>query len=83
MSVCFTVNDMLSFGGSGDKLLAVATNEDPINPDSMHLYYFTGAGTVAHPTSSTPLKTSVSGLYTIISLANDPTNNNIAYIFYN
>ena len=44
MSVCYTVNDMLSVGGSGDKLLAVATNEDTINSHSMHLYYFTGAG---------------------------------------
>ena len=35
---------MLSFGGSGDKLLAVATSEDLINPNPMHLYYLTGAG---------------------------------------
>ena len=74
---------MLSFGGSGDNLLAVATNEDTINSHSMHLYYFSGAGTNEHPGSSIPLKTSVSGLYTIINLAIDPTNNNKAYIFYN
>ena len=35
---------MLSFGGSGDKLLAVATNEDLINSNAMHLYYLIGAG---------------------------------------
>jgi hypothetical protein len=74
---------MLSFGGSGDKLLAVATNEDPMNLHSMHLYYFTGAGTGAHPTSSTSFETIVSGLYIIICITNDPLNNDIAYIFYN
>ena len=73
---------MLSFGGSGDKLLAVATNEDPIVSHSMHFYYFTGAGTGAHPTSSTSFETSDVGLYIIICITNDPLNNNIVYIFY-
>ena len=36
---------MLSFGGSGDKLVAVATNQDAIKMYFMYLYYFTGAGT--------------------------------------
>ena len=43
---------MLSFGGSGNKLLAVATNENTNNPNYMHLYYFTGAGTDSYPTSA-------------------------------
>lgn len=54
MSVCHTVNDLLSFGGSGEKLLAVATNEDPTNHNFMHLYYFTGAGTFSDSTSGIP-----------------------------
>ena len=43
---------MLSFGGLGNKLLAVATNEDIINTKYIHLYYFTGAGTSSYPTSA-------------------------------
>ena len=43
---------MLSFGGSGDKLLVVATNENTNIPNNMHLYYFTGAGTSSNPTSA-------------------------------
>ena len=44
LSDYYSINDYLSFGGLGDKLLAVATNEDPINTNYMNLYYFTGAG---------------------------------------
>ena len=44
MTACYTINDMLSFGGFGDKLFAVATNEDLINLNQMHIYYLTGAG---------------------------------------
>ena len=44
MSVCYTVNDMLSFGGSGDKLLAVATNIDLTTANYMNLIYLKGAG---------------------------------------
>jgi len=43
---------MLSFGGLGDKLVAVATNEDTMNMYYMHLYYLTGAGTSSLPTST-------------------------------
>ena len=43
---------MLSFGGSGDKLIAVATNEDPDNTNYMHLYYLKGAGTSLNPNST-------------------------------
>jgi hypothetical protein len=43
---------MLSFGGSGDKLLAVATNEDPINPNPFHIYYLTGVGGLTYPSTA-------------------------------
>ncbi len=36
----FVVNDLLSFGGLGDKLLAVATNEDLTTTNYIHLIYF-------------------------------------------
>ena len=52
MSAYYSINDLISFGGSGDKLLAVATNEDPINTNYMNLYYFTGAGTSALASSA-------------------------------
>ena len=42
---------MLSFGGSGDKLIVVATNEDPTNPNPLHIYYFTGAGGSTYPSA--------------------------------
>ena len=40
----YVVNDLLSFGGSGDKLLAVATNIDLTTANYMNLIYLKGAG---------------------------------------
>ena len=50
MTAIYSVNDALSFGGLGDKLLQVVTNEDTKNPNYIYLIYLTGAGT-----STTPL----------------------------
>ena len=72
---------MLSFGGSGDKLLGVASNEDLINNNYWNLYYLTGAGTDSYPTSVKAYYIG-SGLYIINGITNDPLNNNITYIFY-
>ena len=72
---------MLSFGGSGDKLIVVATNEDPTNPNPLHIYYFTGAGGSTHPSSAKAFYLGSSGLFTVNQLADDPQNNNIAYIY--
>ena len=40
----YVVNNLLSFGGSGDKLLAVATNEDLTNAHYIYLFFLKGAG---------------------------------------
>ena len=72
---------MLSFGGSGDKLIVVATNEDPTNPNPLHIYYFTGAGGSTHPSSAKAFYLGNPGLFTVNQLADDPQNNNIAYIY--
>jgi len=50
---------LLSFGGSGEKLLAVATNEDQTISNSIHLYYFTGAGTFSISTQGFSFETSL------------------------
>jgi hypothetical protein len=50
----YSVNDMLSFGGSGDELFVVSSNEDTVTPNLMHIYYFTGAGISTPPTSAQP-----------------------------
>jgi hypothetical protein len=72
---------MLSFGGLGDKLLAVGTNEDPINKNCWHIYYLTGAGTDSYPISAQVSKVG-GGFYIINGIASDPLNNDLAYIFY-
>ena len=45
----YSVNDILSFGGSGDKLLVVSTNEHTFTPNFMNIYYFTQAGISTAP----------------------------------
>jgi hypothetical protein len=42
---------MLNFRGLGDKLMAVATKKDPINPNSQLIYYLTGVGGSTYPSA--------------------------------
>ena len=44
MSNYYVVNDLLSFGGLGDKLLAVTTSEDLNTQHFIYLIYMKGAG---------------------------------------
>ena len=44
MNNYYVVNDLLSFGGLGDKLLAVATSEDLNTQHYIYLIYMKGAG---------------------------------------
>jgi hypothetical protein len=83
LNAIYSVNDALSFGGSGDKLLQVLTNEDTINPDYMRLIYLTSAGSSATPSTTLikNFKIGNQGLFTVNGLSDDPQNNNIAYIY--
>ena len=49
LTAIYTVNDAISFGRSGDKLLQVVTNGDTINPNLMYLIYLFGVGTSTVP----------------------------------
>ena len=48
----------------------------------MNLYYFTGAGTDSLPTTAEAFYLGFLGLFTINGLANDPLNDNLAYIYF-
>ncbi len=84
LSKFYSVNDMLSFGGSGGKLFVVSTNEDTVIPKLMHIYYFTGTLTSTTPTFvlSSAFSIGISGLFNVTSLSNDPLNNNLAYVYF-
>ena len=83
MNAIYSVNDALSFGGLGDKLLQVVTNEDTTTPDYMRLIYLTGAGASAIPSRTLikNFKIGKQGLFNVNGLSDDPKNNDIAYIY--
>ena len=71
---------MLNFEGSGDKLMAVATKKDPINPNAQLIYYLTGFGGLKYPPAAKAFYLSSLGLFTVNKLTKDAQHNYIAFI---